>query len=394
MRQRSVNAVLDQVRKAIEEGAADRTDEVIRGASRALGGDDVAREFAAVVAGRVVGKLEHGSASERLIDLASRLPHTLSAEGWSAFEKISQAIGCFVASGHFLRGSLAMMATRGSVGQQFVAAVVQRDLDTAAKLGRESVKALGSDALHYLWWWSAGTSGAPQWSTEQAWVSSLHGSQVLVLGPAPTTLSRSDLGDETLVARVIAPGVTSWPANDVAGGRCDLAYANSKSTKWFLAQADRDVFGTFQWVSFRTDKGMGLGLANGRVSVNHKALLPMPWDKTNMVPLAVWDLSHVPDVDMVVAGTTFFASRTAYTPHDLRVKEERGGATDQRGSTGLAFERCLSFSHHALIAHRSFVANWVSAGAIGIDQEGRAVLALSDDEYLAELDELYGVDAV
>jgi hypothetical protein len=137
-----------------------------------------------------------------------------------------------------------------------------------------------------------------------------------------------------------------------------------------------------------------MGLGNGRTARNHKALMPMPFDKTNMVPLIAWDVLHVPGVTLTVGGTTFFASRTAYTAHDVRLKEDRGGHTDQRGSTGIRFERCLSFSSHNVSAHHTLMSLLAEAGALDFDPEGTAVVALSSEEYLQELDALYGVDAV
>jgi hypothetical protein len=136
-----------------------------------------------------------------------------------------------------------------------------------------------------------------------------------------------------------------------------------------------------------------MGIANGRTAAHHKRLLPVPWDKTNMVPLMVWDILHVPDVELTVAGTTFFASATAYSPHERRYKQDRQVATDQTGSTGLRLERCLSFSSHGLSAHHTLMALIMQAGAVAFDDEGRRVLELNTEDYLAEIDRLYGEPA-
>jgi hypothetical protein len=110
-----------------------------------------------------------------------------------------------------------------------------------------------------------------------------------------------------------------------------------------------------------------------------------------MVPLMVWDVLSVRDVTVTIAGTTFFATPTAYTADNLRFSHSDRGTSDQRGSTGELFERCRSFSHHALTQHLSFMANLVEAGAVSIDADGAEVVGLSAPEYLNRLDELYGV---
>jgi hypothetical protein len=102
----------------------------------------------------------------------------------------------------------------------------------------------------------------------------------------------------------------------------------------------------------------------------------------------------VPDVTVTIAGTTFFASAASYTPDNLRFTHSDAGTADARGSAGGLFERCLSFSHHALTDHLSLVANLVDAKVVTIDQAGRDVVSMSTEDYLITLDELYGVGRV
>ena len=388
---RALSELLDRVGRARKTGDAAAIREALRASAQELGGETIAKEMGRVVTGRISGELDHREASESLHALAHSLPASITGPALWAMAQLAQSVGCFQASQGFSDRALEHMARSSESRERLVSAVVRRDLDAAIEA---SARGIDADAKHYLWWWSGGVAGSAQWSTEQPWVDSLRGSQVLMVGPAPTSLHPDDIPDNALIGRVIAPGVVSWPAADVASGRCDLVWANSSSTKWFVQEAAQAVFENFRFSSFRTDKWKALHLPNGRTALNHKGLLPMSWDKTNMVPLAVWDLLHIQDVDVAVTGTTFFASRTAYSPHEVRVKTERGGATDQRGSTGLPFERCQSFSHHALLAHLSLMANLSDAGAIGFDEEGKAVLAMEPAHYLAELDELYGVPGI
>jgi hypothetical protein len=176
------------------------------------------------------------------------------------------------------------------------------------------------------------------------------------------------------------------------GSACDLAYANSRSTKWFLDHTTGADFDGYQMACFRTEAWRGLGIARGRTAINHKAFLLLNTDKTNMVPLMAWDVLAVPDVTVTIAGTTFFATATAYASHDRRFSHSERGVADERGSSGELFERCRSFSHHALTQHLSFIANLVAGQAVTIDAEGGDILRLDVVDYLKRLDELYGVE--
>ena len=392
---RNLTEVLDQTTRAIETADHSGVSQALTTHQRLLGGTTLVNALSEVLLGRLSSELSHAETSSRLTDLAEALPSTLPPEVVAVWEDLCQAFGCFVASHSFGAKRLRLQSEAVSKEQRFLAAVEQGRLDQAIDSWESTsrstrTKDFWADAGHYLWLWSGGSTGASKFLPPDSWTSFLAGRQVVVLGPAPTSLSAEDLPADALVARVIAPGVISWPKTDAGRGRCDLAYANSKSTKWFIEQGDSSVFGRFSWSSFRTDKWRALRISQARTALHHKRLLPMPWDKTNMVPLAVWDLLHVPDVDIAVAGTTFFASRTAYTPHDVRFNQERGQATDQTGSTGIRFERCLSFSHHALPAHLALIANLSSAGVVGFDVEGKQALELSRVDYLATLDRYYG----
>ena len=78
----------------------------------------------------------------------------------------------------------------------------------------------------------------------------------------------------------------------------------------------------------------------------------------------------------------------------MRFDAERNQSTDQAGSTGIVFERCVSFSHHNIGAHLNLMANLAGARAVEFDREGSAVIAMSYRDYLAEIDEFYGVTKV
>lgn len=404
MRQRRAGTALRGIKSAIESGESSLVEQTTRRAAGVLGGRQVASRLATIVTGRLSGALSHDQASAEFTTLAGVLRFgRISVTSWRVWENLSQATGCFRASAAFAELAQSAQEARPIRHDQdrvdtFLIALEKRSLAEAAQVWHTraptpETAAFWDDAGHLLWLWSRGEAGAPNWSDEQSWVDAVGGRRVVVWGPAPST-GRPQLSADDLAGRIIAPGVLRWPAEDPLGGRCDLAWANSASTKAFLSEGiDRD-WDDFRWVSFRTERWRELAINNGRTSRHHKRLLPMPWDKTNMIPLAVWDLLAVPEVRVEVGGTTFFASAKAYTDNDQRAKGDDGARTDERGSTGGVLERCLSFSNHAVVAHHNLMSLLHGADAVQFDQEGSAVLGLSKDAYLNELDRLYGVDLV
>jgi hypothetical protein len=356
------------------------------------------RELAEIIIGRLGNTLSHDHATTALHTLADNLPPTLPADTHLTLENISRSIGCFHASHHFTQHAHHHIHhTPHPPETKFLAHLHTRNLHGAIDTYNAAPThntPFWADASHYLWLWSGGTTGTPHHTTDPTWTTTLTGHHITILGPAPTTHTPPTTPHH-LVARVIVPGVMSWAVDSGPfGSTCDLAYANSRSTKWFVKNEPPESFAQFRLASFRTDKWRQLGLSNGRTAKNHSAFLMLTTDKTNMVPLMMWDVLGVPDVTVTIAGTTFFATAASYTPDNRRFTHSEAGTADVRGSAGGLFERCLSFSHHALTDHLSFVANLVSAGVAGMDQAGLDVVTMSSEQYLLTLDELYGVDRV
>ena len=397
-------ALLDSVKSAIEQGSVDDIRQSLRSGRSLLGGKHVASALSEVMVGRVDGSIDHAEASRELEQLASRAAtQGLRPLQWFVTENLSRAMGCFVASIPFGQSGRTAVIEHGKRDRRqkpavFLAHLYNHDLPGAIAVwesnGRDRAdEEFWNDAGQLVWLLTGGDQGRRSVAPPSSWRDALEGRKILALGPAPTSLGRRGWAD-ALIARVATPGVTGWPDDDVVGGRVDLTYANSDSGKWFVTNRETQLFDRVEFASFRTSVWKQLGLDNGRTAYHHKRLLPMPFDKTNMVPLIAWDVLHVPGVSVHIAGTTFFASATAYTAQDVRLKEDRGGHTDQRGSTGIRFERCLSFSGHHLSAHHTLMALLAKAGAISFDAEGQAVVELSTQEYLADIDRLYGEGAV
>lgn len=404
LRQRQAVIAMDGIRDAIEQWRSDQIPVLTSRHQKIFGSKKHAALLAEVVAGRLDNQMSHAEASSALVEASTSLPSVgATPVTWFVWENLARAIGCFRASLHFTDGAfqhITALPTRSDEekARVFLAHLYQGDLERAGQTWHTASPTpdsgnLWTDAGHLLWLLSAGQAGASDHLLGDAFADDVSGRDILVWGPAPTDTPPS-LPDDGYVARVIAPGVTGFDPDDAVGGRCDIAYASSRVTKGLIAEDAADLLEPFQWVCFRTDSWRRLSVPQGRTAKNHKRLLPSPWDKTNVIPLAVWDLLHVRDVSVRVGGTTFFASAQAYTPQETRLKDEASGKTDERGSTGLRFERCLSLAHHNLSAHHTLMALMQKAGCVQFDAAGEAVLRLSLEDYMDEIDSLYGVDAV
>jgi hypothetical protein len=188
--------------------------------------------------------------------------------------------------------------------------------------------------------------------------------------------------------------VLAWdPELDPFGGDVELAWANRETRNWLLETRPMADLARYRALSFREDgsstKWKTLGLPHARVALDPRRLM-LSGSSPNMVPLMVWDVLSVPDVQVTVAGTTFFATKEAYSVTNRRFKHTHGMDTDETGSTGQLFERCPTFARHNVVENLSLVANLVTAGAISIDAEGQAIVDMSIPDYLLRLDELYG----
>ena len=404
LRQRQALTLMDGIRGAIEQWRSDLVPGLVTRHHKILGSQQHADALADVVTGRLDNQLSHAEASRALTEAARSLS-SLNAPPttWFVWENLSRAIGCFAASLEFTHGAfdtITSLPIRSDAerARLFLAHLYRGDIERAGHAWHTSsptteTAAFWTDAAHLLWLLTKGESGRADQTRHEAFAEDLSGRDVLVWGPAPVA-KPPKISEGGYVARVIAPGVTAFDAADPLGGRCDLAYASSRVTKALIADNAADVLDQFRWVSFRTDSWRSLDIAHGRTAHHHKLLLPSPWDKTNVIPLAVWDLLHVNDVSVTVGATTFFASAQAYTSQETRLKDDTSGKTDERGSTGLRFERCLSLSHHNLSAHHQLMALLMRAGAVKFDKAGSDVLQMPLADYMAEIDALYGVDAV
>ena len=224
-------------------------------------------------------------------------------------------------------------------------------------------------------------------------VSAVSNRAVTVLGPAPTDLTRESLQPSSLVARVIMQQVLSWdPGSDPLGGACQLAYASRETRNWIRETDSWDLLADFEVVSFRLDAkadAFPSSAALLRHSHDPRALMP-GGSSPNMIPMMLWDLSRVPGVQLTLGGTTFFASSTAYTEGNRRLKHTTGRDTDATGSTGELFERCPTFARHNVTENLTLVANLINSGAVHADTPTSDIAGMALPDYLALLDELYG----
>ena len=353
-----------------------------------------------VTTGRLTDTISHGEAGGALRELAKTLPANLSSTSWLTLENIARTIGCFAASHDFSQGAHRVIAQRGTTRNRFLSSLHQRDV--AASVEHFTSRPRGEDtsfwdqAGHYLWLWSHTEHGQPSFGKDSRFERLVSGHSVTILGPAPTSLQAEGADDESLVARVIMQEVLNWdPASDPLSGACHLAYASRETRNWLRETDSWTALQAFDAVSFRLDNSNDAFPDTVdsylRLARDPRALM-LGGSSPNMIPMMVWDVLGVPDVEVTLGGTTFFASKTAYTKGNRRLKHTTGKATDATGSTGELFERCPTFARHNVTENLTLVSNLITSGAIQADAETEAIAQMSIHDYLDTLDELYGKD--
>jgi len=357
----------------------------------------VADGLTRVLVGRLGDSVSHDEASESLEKMASELPpQSLHSTTWSALENLSRTVGCFSASLAFTHRAHLAIENEKSRPRLVLSAIHRRELDLAIEHFRHywTWEDDWFDIAHYIWVWSGGLSGVKAFDVEPEWVDRLRDRPVTILGPAETHLTTKNLPDSSLVARVIMQDVVSWDsASDPLGGQCDLAYASRETRNWLRETDSWNHLTDFAVTSLRVDEGSELGASQVPLRRAHDPRrLMLGGSSPNMIPLMAWDVMRVPGVRLTMGGTTFFASQEAYTAGNRRFKHTSGRVTDATGSTGELFERCPTFARHNVLENLTLMANWVSSGAVSADRPMARVTALSPEDYMAELDDLYGRD--
>lgn len=396
-------ALVTGFKSSLRAGDADAISALVSGHGRRVGLPATERDtLSALLRGRLDDSVSHEQASAGFQQLAERLSsRRLSVKTWITLENLARTVGCFVASAAFGHQAFETIAARGTPNQRFLAAIHQRDLGAASRLWHEATKGVPSepfwaDGGHYLWLWSGAAAGLAQFEETSAFSRVVSGHPVVIAGPGPTSLTTKDLRAESLTARVIMQDVLSWDGDtDPLAGACELAYASRETKNWINETEALPSLGGFQAVSFRLDQSTAPLPAHDstvlRAAKDPRRLM-LGGSSPNMIPLMVWDVLTVRDVSLTLGGTTFFASQTAYTQGNRRFKHTLAKGTDETGSTGELFERCPTFARHNVSENLTLVANLLAGGALVADEDTTRVASMPVDEYLGELDELYGKD--
>ena len=396
-------AIITGVKSALRNGDAETIKHTLsRFGSRIGLPTPLTKELTHIITSRLHNTLTHHDATHHLTTIATQHPTTtLPPDTWLTLENIARTIGCFHASHHFTQHATTHLTTHPHPPEkQFLAHLHTRNLTAATHTytTHHTKTPFWLDAGHYLWHWSSHTAGAPHHTQDPTWTHLLTGHHITILGPAPTTHTPPPPTTPHHTARVIMQNVLEWdPLTDPFGGHVTLAYANRETRNWLIETGPRVELERFDAVSFRedgsSDKWKQVGVSTARVATNPHRLM-LSGSSPNMVPLMMWDVLSVPDVTATIAGTTFFATREAYSVGNRRYKHPLGKDTDETGSTGALFERCPTFARHNVVDNLSLVANLVHGGAVTIDAEGQKIVDLETIEYLAVLDDLYGKDRV
>lgn len=227
----------------------------------------------------------------------------------------------------------------------------------------------------------------------------LHGaraaSEAVLIGPAPTTLTDSDvttlMGSE-IVMRILMPGSITWddPCDPVSG-RTNTVYANGQTTRWLagLPPKERDsLLSRFDEVVVKHTDPWVSQAPNVRVAprISDLYLCGNP----NMAQLVAYDRLTARDRHLFVSGVSFFLGSTAYREDQRREFQDSGVVSDRTGSTGRVFERCRAIASHDQTSNRALLRNLLNSGLVSGSREFTDALKLDDPSYCDQLDRSYG----
>ena len=214
----------------------------------------------------------------------------------------------------------------------------------------------------------------------------------ILVGPGPLGEQICECPSDSIVCRVLMPGVVSWSEDDFTEGRADIGYLNGMTTNWLsgLSHSERKgIIDRFSRIYVKKPTNWSTEFTNVGVSTRITGLF-LDGDP-NMVPIILANeiLNNVSRV--YVAGVTFFVGEEPYRSTDRRRFGGSGKSADALGRMSSApFERCLALSSHDAPANRKVVRMFLNSGHVSGDTAFMRTIRLSDHDYLLELEDLYG----
>jgi hypothetical protein len=391
----------------IRGGETDRFFNHIRRSVLGLRRDGAMATILETAARHVLGEVAHGEASERIWSAGTSLnPSRFRPEALMAAETLVRASGIFAASLPLTRLLHEEIDTRVSRGdgryssKAVVAAIHRGELDRAQEaLARTRVREPGLE--RYLAVWSQRTppqsaSTRASDSVDRAFAASLASKTVLIYGPGPVT-TLPEVGPSSIsVIRMVMPDVYLWTSeNDLMSGRSDIAYLNHEAQEWLSGLPTEEraaVVGRFSFLVCKKSDNFLQGVEHAGVRVADSASSLYLTGSENTVPAIVVDVLVQTQAKVVIIGTTFFASTLSYRDDHRRIRINRGAKVDVQGRVGGVLERCTMLASHNALENLAIVRNLYNVGLVTGDEAFTEVVALSDEQYLRRLDEIYGVD--
>jgi len=390
----------------IRGGETDRFHQHIRRCVLGTRRDAAMTTILEMAARHVRGEATHEEASERIRLAGAALKSgRYTPEAVMAAETLVRASGIFVASLPLTRLLHQEIDTRASRESQYssmavIAAIHRGDLNRAEEaLAR--IRAPESSLQRYLAVWSQAT--APQSAStlasepvDRAFAESLASKTVLIYGPGPVTelpeLTQSGMS----VVRMVMPEVYRWDSEkDLVGGRSDIAYLNHEAQEWLSGlspEARESIVRRFSFLVCKKSDDFLRGVEHAGVRVADSAGALYLTGSENTVPAIVVDVLLQSQAQVVVIGTTFFASTLSYRDDHRRLRVNRGVKVDDQGRAGGLLERCTMLASHNALENLAVVRNLYNVGLVAGDRAFTEVVSLTDEQYLRRLDEIYGVD--
>tara|TARA_B110000503_G_scaffold143716_1_gene247558 strand:+ start:13879 stop:15192 length:1314 start_codon:yes stop_codon:yes gene_type:complete len=222
----------------------------------------------------------------------------------------------------------------------------------------------------------------------------VHGRKILIFGPGPTTaFEEIDFVDFT-IARIIFYSDVGMSVNGTERGRTDLAYSNGINTRRLERLSSPLLLNFMSQFSAHTGR---LGSTSGALEGAGKLTRLLPAEPilltggSNMAQTMLLDLLSFSPKEVFLKGITFYTGGQPYRKgHERQVyssKDHEGpeAPTDEH------YKLCSDIGGHSPQENRRLILNLWNAGRVDGDEYVRQGLSLTEDGYLAALDNQFGV---
>jgi hypothetical protein len=253
-------------------------------------------------------------------------------------------------------------------------------------------KSVISEMDHYLFLASNGKFGSRIGIVDKDFANLIADRDVVVIGPGQGSQTNfSKLDSDTLVVRMIKPGLLDWSSEYSETKLSEIGYISGETSTYLERKTGREWANQFTALCFRQVSTLALELNNGRQLVcNHHLLLR---GAPHMLLYAIWDLTIHQPKSIKIANVDFYSTPTPLRSNSRRTVLQPDGSEIQvsiKGSTGELFDRCRTHAMHGIVHNRNVIKMLTKNSMFSLSPETSTAIDYSDKEYCRRLENSVG----